>query len=123
MKSTPNWQREVNMGLADLGAVMKVLTPANMALVQERIPKFLDDWTKALQILLNRSRDAEAHFLTLENRLDYLVREVDAANGRLIQMMAVSNLTPDIVSETIGQANADPRNHPGYQPEVSINAD
>jgi hypothetical protein len=92
--------------MLDFSMIMKALSPENMAAGTD----FIKKWTEAIQVLLDRTKHAESMAAVADSKLDTLVSGVEAANERLILLMAESNLTPEIHSDVLMMANADPRN-------------
>jgi hypothetical protein len=95
------------MGFMDM---LGGLNSAAMAQAMEQAPKFFTAWTEFMQTLGRKLAYQENVLAGIEARLGHVSRGVDAANDRLILLMSVSNLTPELHDSVVAMANADPRN-------------
>lgn len=98
--------------MLDFASITKAL-PQIMAMAP-KAEEFMGAWVKFMNHLGEKLKWSESKLETIDNKLTYVVREIDQANERLILIMAETNLTPTIHDGVIGMAASDPRNQPGY---------
>lgn len=76
--------------------------------VIDEIPSYADQW-KRLNATL---RFLESSAQGLDNKVVFLIGEIQQANEKLTLLLSESHLTPDLHAGALAMANADPRNHP-----------
>lgn len=75
--------------------------------------EFMEQWTVFMNRLGERQKFVESQLASLDNRMSYLVREMDKANEQLLFIINETNITPELHEGVLAMAQNDPRNKSG----------
>lgn len=85
---------------------LKVLNDPKFLALADKIPEWISQWDR----LVSGVRFLESAAQSADNRLVYLIRELESANEKLTLIMSETHISPDLHAEAVAMSRADPRN-------------
>jgi hypothetical protein len=95
-----------------LDVFTKMLSPDFL----QQVTTFMTEWTSFMNRMGEKLKFIESQTVSTDNKVCYLVKEMDTANERLLWLMSETSITPELHGDVLQMAVNDPRNQAPLTP-------